>query len=162
MSNYEPKPGDYFTVSTNGPIGFFIQLGTESKDNHSGIYLGNGKIIEATPRRGVIISDISIYKDLVWNRHEGLTDEQRAGIVEEALKFLGAPYSFLAFGVIALRILGVKFLPAYIENILKNAKGVICSELVTTSYRKGANISLSDKPDYFVTPSDLTYRLLYQ
>lgn len=156
----EPKLGSYGIVSTHGLIGFLIQLGTFSKMNHAFIYVGNGQIIEATPRKGVKISPVTNYQNIAWNHQEALTDPQREDIVRTALAHLGDPYFFRTFVVIGLRILRIPT-PKWLTGDLSKSKGVICSELVAKCYRaNGLNI-VKGKPDYFVTPSDLTYRLLY-
>ena len=157
---YQPRVGDYGVVSTKGIVGFFIQLGTFSKENHAFLYVGHDAIIEATPRKGVVISPVTKYSNIVWNRHETLTVEQRKAIVTESLKHLGDPYFFRSFIVIGFRIMGLK-LPRWITGDLSKSKGVICSELVTKCYRAVGITIEGHKPEYFVTPSDLTYRLLY-
>jgi len=63
-----PNVGDYFVVRTNGWAARLIQLGTGSKWNHAGVYLGNNQIVEARPV-GVTLSELSKYdgKPIVWN-----------------------------------------------------------------------------------------------
>ena len=157
----------YGCISTSGLVGFFIQLGTFSKENHSFIYLGKDAdgvdiIIEATPRKGVVISRLDKYDltSIVWNRHEAVTPSQLALIIKVALTHLNDPYFFRSFIVIGLRILGLTRL-TWIAGNLEKAKGVICSELVAICYRAAGIEIEKDKPVYFVTPSDLSFRLLF-
>ena len=75
MSNYQPKPGDYAVVKTNGIIGRLIRIGTTSRWNHAFIYLGNDLIVEARPT-GVTFGKASQYKTLAYNQHEKLTKKQ--------------------------------------------------------------------------------------
>ena len=161
MKPYEPKPGDYGVVSTTGLIGYLIQLGTRSRDNHAFVYVGQGYILEATPKRGVVLSPVTNYKDIVWNRHEELTDAQRKIIVDTADSRIGSPYFFKSFIVIGFRILGIN-LPKFLTGDLSKDKGLICSELVSVCYRAAGIVMDNTKPDYFVTPADLAFRLLYQ
>lgn len=157
---YQPQAGDYGCVQTNGIVGFLIQLGTLTKYNHAFIYLGDGEIIEATPRHGVIISPVTNYKNIAWNMHEPKTDEQREALVVQALTHLGDRYSFLAFLAIAMRILHVRS-PKWLCVHLDKSKNEICSELVARDYRACEFAVEGQRPDYYISPSDLIYRLLY-
>jgi uncharacterized protein YycO len=159
MTTYEPRIGDYGVVKTKGWLGLFIRLGTMSRWNHAFIYIGDGQIIEANPR-GVQIQPLH-YPKVAWNRHDELTDAQRAKIVELAHKTVGRNYSFLTIFLIVLRILGVKLLANL--KLLRNMAekdGYICSELVAECYTD-AGFPVLAKPDYQVVPGDLAERLLY-
>jgi uncharacterized protein YycO len=146
-------------VSTSGWAGFFIQLGTFSKENHAVVYVGDGKIAEATTNHGVVISPVSKYENIIWNRWENLTDGQRTAIVRAVLSHIGDPYAFRAIIIIATRILGAPHWK-WLEFNLAHDKGLICSELVAICYRAAGIDVIPDKPVYFITPSDLLYRLL--
>lgn len=158
---YNPKTGDYGCVKTNGLMAKLIRLGTLSRWNHSFIYIGNGKIIEANPK-GVEISDVSKYPVIAWNQHEVLSDQQRQIIVWKANQIIGKPYGFFVIADLAFRILGLKILAnTRLMKYLSTKNGYICSELVAECYRH-ANIPLFKKADYLVTPGDLAERLIYQ
>lgn len=157
---YEPLPGDYGVCRTHGIVGFLIQLGTLTKYNHAFIYLGDGQIIEATPRRGVIISPVTNYTNIAWNMHEPKTDEQRTELVRTALTHLGDHYSFLAFLAIGMRILHIRS-PKWMKDRLTKSKNEICSELVARDYRACGFFVEGQRPDFYISPSDLIYRLLY-
>ena len=159
---YTPLRGAYGTVSTSGLAGFFIQLGTFSKQNHAFIYIGEGNplgnIIEATPH-GVKYGWTSEYTNILWNKWDELTDAQRDLIVETAKAHLGDPYFWRVIVVIGFRIL---HLPAgWLSWGMKHNKSVICSELVTICYRAAGVNVVPEKPVWLVTPSDLMYRLLF-
>lgn len=158
--NYQPRIGDYGVVRSNGWAARLIQIGTVSRWNHAFIYIGNDEIVEANPR-GVAISTVSKYKEIAWNQHEDLTDNQRKVIVNKAKSFVGSPYGFGAILVIALKILGLRFIPKILSNVAENEKSVICSQLVAWSYSV-AKKKVSDKPHAFTTPGDLAFRLIYQ
>ena len=158
--NYQPRIGDYGVVRSNGWAARLIQIGTVSRWNHAFIYIGNDEIVEANPR-GVAISPVSKYKEIAWNQHEDLTDNQRKIIVNKAKSFVGSPYGFGAILVIALKILGLRFIPKILSNVAENEKSVICSQLVAWSYSV-AKKKVSDKPHAFTTPGDLAFRLIYQ
>ena len=157
---YKPQLGDYGVVQTSGFIGWLIQLGTLTKYNHAFIYVGDDQIIEATPRRGVILSPVSKYENIAWNQHEAKTDAQRDQIVKYALKHLGNRYSFLDYFAIILRILRFEA-PYWLTAHLANTSAVICSELVARVYRACEFSVDGERPDFYITPSDLIYRLLY-
>jgi cell wall-associated NlpC family hydrolase len=158
---YEPKPGDYGVVRTNGWAAKFIQIGTVSRWNHAFIYIGGNQIIEANPT-GVEVSSVGKYKKIAWNQHEGIDDATRGKIVAVAHHFVGQPYGFFDIGNIVLRILGLKFLAnTRILEKLAMSHGLICSELVSLAYRD-AGIDLTGMPDHNVTPGDLAERLIYQ
>ena len=61
---YEPKPGDFGVVKTNGLAARLIQLGTASRWNHAFIYIGGGVIAEARPKEGLVLKSVSQYKKI--------------------------------------------------------------------------------------------------
>jgi len=159
--SYEPRVGDYGVVKTNGFFGKLIRLGTMSRWNHAFIYIGDGKIVEATPR-GVIISPVSKYPLIAWNKHEPLSAPTREAIKANALATVGQSYSFLTIAVLAFRILGIKVLSnSRVMVYMAQKEGYICSEAVEECYDK-ANYVLLNKFDYLVVPGDLAERLVYQ
>lgn len=158
--SYQPQIGDYFVVRTNGFFGWLIRLGTSSPWNHAGVYIGDGKIIEANPK-GVQISPANKYPLMAWNRHEGLTPKQRAGIAIYAESLVGDPYSFLGVARLALRILGFKlFADTKLMRYLSNKREYFCSELVAEAYDKNG-VEMYETPAN-VTPAFLSVRIIYQ
>jgi uncharacterized protein YycO len=158
---YQPAVGDYGVVKTGGFFGKLIRLGTLSRWNHTFIYVGSDKIIEATPR-GVILSPVNNYPEIGWNKHEELTNTQRIQIHDFAMSTLGKPYNFVVIANLMLRILGFKLLAnTRLLHRLSQHDGFICSELVAEAYAK-AGITLIEKPVDQVTPGDLAERLIYQ
>jgi cell wall-associated NlpC family hydrolase len=158
---YQPRPGDYGVVKTNGFFGWLIRLGTFSRWNHCFIYIDKDFIIGADPT-GVKMSPLSNYKNVAWNQHEVLTEDQRKTIVDAAIKAVGVPYGFFTILLLTFRILGLKVLSNLsIVKKLAEKDGFICSELVEDCYAK-AGVTLINKPDYLVVPGDLAERLMYQ
>ena len=82
--NYVPRIGDIGVVRTGGYAARLIQIGTLSRWNHAFIYIGYGNIVEATPR-GVKFGKADQYQNIVWNKHQIISDEDRAFISIEAL-----------------------------------------------------------------------------
>jgi cell wall-associated NlpC family hydrolase len=158
---YNPKPGDYGVVRSNGWAAKLIQIGTISRWNHAFIYIGDKKVIEARPT-GVTITPLSEYTKVAWNQHEEIDNDTRGKIVAAAHHFVGQPYGFLDIINILFRIIGLKALAntKIFEKLAMN-HGLICSELVSLAYRD-AGIDLTGMPDHRVTPGDLAERLIYQ
>jgi uncharacterized protein YycO len=156
---YVPRAGDYGVTRTGGFFGRLIRLGTFSHWNHAFIYLGDGKIIEATPR-GVVVGELSQYSIVVWNRHDDLTDDERAGVVAYAMSRLGEPYGFIDIAVIVLRQLGLKAFSVKISAFLDKRHGVICSQFASLAFR-AIKRALTLKADNLVTPEDLAERVLF-
>lgn len=157
-----PSVGDYFVVKTNGLAGLLIRIGTNSKWNHAGIHIGDGKIIEARPT-GVSISDLSKYDNhpIMWNSKTDtlLTEDQRMHIVNRAKGFVGEPYGVWSIINLSLKILFLGWFPNLKRAEKENS--VICSQLVAWAYSVGG-VKLSRKPHALVTPKDLAYRLTEQ
>lgn len=157
----EPNLGDYFVVRTTGIAARLIQLGTWSKWNHAGIYIGNGQVVEARPT-GVSISPLSKYdnNEIIWNTgHDGsLTTTERKKLVEFALTFVGDGYgvwSIISLGFKCFTF-GIPLIPA--DWLAIREKRVICSQLVAWSYSH-IKIRVSNKKHALVRPKDLALRL---
>jgi uncharacterized protein YycO len=152
---YIPRLGDIGIVKTGGYVGAIIRIETESRFNHAFIYVGNGKIVEATPK-GIIISDVSKYPDIIWNEREVLTQEQREGIAKDALALVGKPYSFITIAIIQIRILGLKnFSNSALMKKLSQKEGYLCSEMCAEIYVNRGKEIYGNKPDYLVVPGDI-------
>jgi len=153
-----PNLGDYFVVRTRGWAGWTIRFGTGSKWNHAGIYIGNGKIVEARPV-GVTISDLSKYDGLpiMWNTDvDTISAENREIIVNRAKTFVGEPYGVWSIIALGFKCIGLNLFPAV--KRAENENQVICSQLVAWAYSVG-HVKLSKKQHALVTPKDLAYRI---
>jgi uncharacterized protein YycO len=159
VDEYVPQAGDYFVCSTGTLSGWFIRLGTFSSKDHAGISLGGDRILEASPAKGVHEGSARQYPQIAWNRHEGLTENERIAIVMIADSYVGLKYNFADIILLAFRQLGLKLLIPFFKKQASSTKAFICSELVAECYRK-AGRPISTKPDYLVTPADLANRLM--
>ena len=158
---YEPRPGDFGVVKTNGIIGRLIRIGTVSRWNHAFIYIGDGVIVEANPT-GVALSPAKKYPQIAWNHHDSIPDSKREKIVDLALSEVGKPYAFIDIAILLLRILGLRFIrPNKFWKKLSVQNGWFCSELVSYCYRS-VGLTLINKKDDLVVPGDLAERLVYQ
>lgn len=150
----EPMLGDYFVVHTTGIPAKLIQIGTRSKWNHAGIYIGNGEIIEARPT-GVKKAPVTKYDGLpiIWSNKD-LTQEQRENIVSFAKKFENDGYGIWSIVALGFKCLtfGIPLIPA--DWMAIREKRVICSQLVAWVYSH-AGIKLTNKPHALVRPKDL-------
>jgi len=116
-------------------------------------------VVSADPS-GVKLEPITNWKNIAWNQHEELDDNQRMMIVNAAREAVGKSYDFFTIADIALRILGLRVLTKGLLAHLAQNKGYICSELVAECYRKGGLVIA--KEDYLATPGDLAERLIWQ
>ena len=156
----EPAIGSYGLVRTKTISAWFIQFGTKSYFDHAFIYLGDGRIAEATPRKGIHIGDVHSYSNIAWNKHEDVSQAQGIAIANAAESLTGQKYLFRAIFAIACKILHIP-LPKKFYGDLELAQGAICSEFVVKARRKAGVPIEGNKPDYLVSPADLANRLLY-
>lgn len=121
---------------------------------HAFIYIGGDQIVEAEPG-GARIADVTEYagRDVLWSSGKVvLSDDERSAVVEAARGFVGVPYSFLDYLLLALKRIHIT-VPILNRRVI-GSKHMICSQLVAQSYSP-AGISLCAVPSYEVTPADL-------
>ncbi|MEK6837250.1 MAG: hypothetical protein AABX69_01245 [Nanoarchaeota archaeon] len=157
---------DIVLVSERGLLHSVNRALQRSKWHHVMLYIGNGRTIEATPKKGAHICDLMYdltekdyfaYKIL---RNKKLTKAQRRGVVKMALKlFLGKRFSWLQYAKIVIgRTLhwkkddnkSIVCKPGH-----KCSTGsVACSNMVAMAYYE-AGFPISDRymPEY-VVPKD--------
>lgn len=137
-----PQPGDYgcvsipwlkkhifsFTIPVPNVIGYLIRLGTWSRYDHSFVYVGSGKIVEAQPQ-GAVLSDLSKYAGdaIIWSA-DNIPPAQRKKIVNWALTLRRTPYGYLDILYLGLATLGLKF--NWILRRVERQDRLICSQLV--------------------------------
>ena len=163
------QPGDYacvsipwlkkrifgHTIPVPNVIGYLIRLATWSRYDHSFIYVGSGKIVEAQPQ-GAVLSDLDKYtRDaLIWSA-DNISPAQRKKIVNWALTLRGTPYGYLDIVYLGLATLGLKF--NWILRRVEREDRLICSQLVAVS---GENAKVDawlcgKKNACLVTPANL-------
>jgi uncharacterized protein YycO len=155
-----PIAGDFGLVPIKGTTGFLIRVGQWLNGDgfknyeHAFVYIGDDKIVEAEPG-GARVADLSEYdgRSVLWSTDKvQLTDEQRTAVVGAAQGFVGVPYSFLDYLLLALKRLHIS-VPILNKRVLES-KHLICSQLVAEAEAVGG-ILLTSKPAYTVTPADL-------
>lgn len=176
------KPGDFFLVSFDGPnpnltdvpywlshggairIGQYLDGGGFAQFEHAAIYVGGGKVIQAS-NNGVNLSDIrTAHKsnnDLTfWS--SGLinpTDAQRAAIVKAAHGYIGTPYSWVDYAAIAAHHLDILGADKALKDYVASSKHMICSQLVDQCEADAGVHLFDNRWAGYVTPADL-YNLL--
>jgi len=91
------RQGDIILASPRtlklSPVNLMYRLLLRARYVHSMLYLGDGKIIHTTTKRGVLISHVprKIFKKAHYNvfRIKHLSREQRERVIQEALKLRG-------------------------------------------------------------------------
>ena len=166
MNDYKPRIGNYGTLQTKTWTSYWIQIGTDCKDDHvvmyAGVQDGVEMILEAKPSKGVCLSPMSNYAgiEIAWNRHEEFTDAAGERMLAFGMTHLKAKYSFGAIALNVLRILHVTSERFLAKRMLKSSR-YICSSFQAICYRS-EGIMISDLPVWLITPATFTYRTLYQ
>ena len=166
MITFTPQIGMYGTLQTKTWTSYWIQLGTDCKEDHAVMYAGfiGGieMVLEAKPSKGVCLSPLSNYDGIpiAWNRHEDLSNGVGERIFAFGLTHLNNGYSYLAILLNALRILHVTN-DRFMSKRMKKAVNDMCSGFITICYRSEGRM-IDDLPPWLWTPATLTYRTLYQ
>ncbi|MBI2144562.1 hypothetical protein HYU17_05455 [Candidatus Woesearchaeota archaeon] len=157
---------DVILVSEKGLLHSINRALQGSKWHHVMLYMGQGRTIEATPKKGCHICDLMYdltekdyfaYKIL---RNKRLTNPQRKKVISTALRlFLGKPFSWIQYlRIVFGRVLhwngeGNKSLVC-MPGHKCNAHSVACSNMVAMAfYEAGFPVSDRHMPEY-VVPKD--------
>lgn len=147
----EPQLGAFFVQRGYGTFGAVIRFVTRSDVNHAGIYVGDGKIVEALSD-GMVVSPVPT-DGVTWSRMV-LTDKQRRCIVDEAYKLVGIPYGWLDVFCIGLLQYGVR-LPSVYRRV-RRQEYLFCSQAVDRAYLlAGVHLFNDGRASQDVTPGDL-------
>jgi len=171
--SYQPRIGEIGLVKTTGTFARIINFGTQSRWNHSIIYVGHracdkncslygckGKIVEANPK-GVQLSLIEKYPTVAWSKHIKFTKMQGVIAADHAISLIGKPYNFFDIAQLAFRILGAKLLTkGFLTKMGSNTFGYICSELTSECWSK-ASIPFILKAIELVSPGDQAEFFIY-
>lgn len=194
ISESDLRPGDIFVTPTYGSgfdrfVGASIRYLTATKDeygiwhdakgNHAGIYVGDGKIVEAEPGGARLSPVTNVLRNAYWSVNglqmrridgtmtpiEPLSEIERSTLVDEACKLLGIPYGFLDIAAIAVaqRRVGGFVNPAkslhdqpwWVRRI-ESQHTLICSQLVDLAYHNaGIHLFEDNRIPGLVSPNDL-------
>jgi uncharacterized protein YycO len=135
------RPGDFGLVPMGGETGKVIRVlqyldGTGFANyEHAFLYIGNGEIIEATPK-GALRLPCHYGNNVYWS--SGIinpTPLERTDIVDAGISFVGTPYSFVDYASLVAKRLHI---PAIgLDDYIASTGHMICSQLVAASYDKG-------------------------
>lgn len=155
-------PADILLVSEKGLKHSINRMLGRSKWHHIMLYIGKGKVVEVTPRKGCHISKLDLTRDCYIEyralRHKKISGTEKKRIVATAVKlFLGQKFSWRQLTKVFFRRLvelkgnrSNSSKPDY----RKKANCLICSNLAAMTYRAaGRSISERWAHDY-VMPRD--------
>ena len=78
---YDCQAKGKITSGIKLPVGAWVYTGTENSHGHIGIYVGNGKTLEAQgTKAGVVLSDLSLKKWTYWGLGKGMTFDFIPGV----------------------------------------------------------------------------------
>jgi cell wall-associated NlpC family hydrolase len=155
------KPGDYGLSHSESTAGRWIRIGQILNGSgfadyeHAFVYVGDGKIVEATGNGAVLVPYHYAPKDVYWSSDKiPLTDEQRTKIVNAAKSYVGVPYSPEDYFALALRRFHI---PApHLRQYISDTRHMICSQLVDKCYEDaGVHLFNDGRWNGYVTPGDL-------
>ncbi|MBI2141705.1 hypothetical protein HYU16_04765 [Candidatus Woesearchaeota archaeon] len=154
--------GDILVVSERGLKHAVNRFFGRSKWHHVMLYIGKGKVLEVTPRKGCHISKLDLargsYKAYKAVRCRKLAAETRRKIAAAAVKlFLGKKFDWKQLvKVFSRRLLDWKGNKSRVEKhgYGNDIKGLICSNLVAITYHMtGHAIGSKWAPEY-IMPRD--------
>ncbi|MCY0926247.1 hypothetical protein OTB20_08510 [Streptomyces sp. H27-H1] len=154
------EPGDFALTKIRGMAGAFVSagqwlIGDAAPVHHAFVYVGDGLVVQGMPGGAELIrlEDASPVVEWSTGRFD-LTDWQRDVIVDEALRLVGTPYSFLDYASIALAHYDVR--PRVLRDFVASTGHMICSQLVDEVYRRaGVHFFDDGRLPGDVTPGDL-------
>ncbi len=155
-------PADILLVSEKGLKHSINRAFGRSRWHHIMLYIGKGRALEVTPRKGCHISNIDLARECYIEyrilRHKKISGAEKKKIVATAIKlFLGKKFSKRQLAkVFFRRLLELKGNrgKASKTGYMPNVNSLICSNLVAITYHM-AGCSISDRwaPEY-VMPRD--------
>lgn len=167
-----PQPGDFMVCAhTGGSLAAriesgIIRWGTDAPVSHAAVYVGDGMIVQAEPG-GADRVPVSLHPNAVWSTDAAITQPtaaQRATIVKTALAMMGVPYGWLDIVAIAVaqrragRVVDptvpLDHQPWWVRRLMSGGR-VICSQLVTISWRAAGIPLCAPQPAGLVSPGDL-------
>ncbi len=158
------EPGDILLVSEKGIKHTLNRMLGRSKWHHVMLFIGQGKVLEVTPKKGCHISSLDLDKKSFIGykaiRNKALSASEKENLVAKAIKtYHGKNFSWLQLmraslrRVIDLKSNGVRKLKPD-PSINHNSERMICSNTIAMVYhRAGHLISERHKPEH-IMPRD--------
>jgi len=160
-----PKPGDFFLARASR-WWLRTSLGWACRTDlvHSGIYIGNGKTVEASVRfkGGARVCDVTDLHEPQWSTLE-IPVVQRIAIIRAARDMVGRPFpSGLAMAVGILRrhrgdiTAPYADQPWWVRTLLNGEHTAYCLQVPYYAYRAaGIDLLPDGRPEGLVRPADL-------
>lgn len=158
------RTGDIIASRGSNFIGGAIRYITKAPVDHVGIVIrvdGTDKehvmVAEATPH-GVRIHPYNYYyiqsSCMVGRVFTELGKDQRDGLRQESLRYLGVPYEWSLYPVIVWHLLTIgRHVPE--NDISEDTRKFICSEYVPLIYYRALKVKLVNKAFKYTTPGDI-------
>lgn len=156
------KPGDFLLVTDKSFISKLIRWVTKGEWSHVAIVWKDQTLIEAVLGKGVRHFDAGNYindPDTITclYRIKGITDQQAAMIVKEAVRNLDTPYDLIGQIGVLIRAFceqrGISFIKFWGRNKAENPLANWCSELASRCALK-SGYRVSEKDPSYVVPQD--------
>lgn len=155
MSIGDALVGRFVVFHGSAFVSRLIQYGTSSRDNHTGILLGDGTLVEALGA-GVARNPLKDYSSKEMSvSHMELNPVVASGIASFALAQVGKPYNYPGIAAIALDQLGIK--PQWMDDWAAHDGRWFCSQLVAAAYASQGIQLVEGKEPWQVSPGDLGY-----
>jgi hypothetical protein len=160
------QPGDVVLVTGNNLAAWLIRTAQErggfhpdhARWTHAALYIGNGLIVEATPRGGVSVGqfvDMTFSREILVRRRLAaqppFATEQRLLVAIQALTGLRAGYSLTSVPSLAWQAMrGVLWRTSHVRGV------TICSTVVRDAYTTAPHIDLVPGQTGVIWPADLS------
>jgi uncharacterized protein YycO len=142
-------------------VGELIRHATESWAGHSGVYVGQGIIVEGAPPC-TRLAPATSHPDAIWNLREELTKPQRDAIVARAHALVGDPYDWPSYIGFALEVMGLRT-GKELAPVFRKDTWRVCSADVADCYAAaGIDLTAGLKVPNLVSPADLYNRIAAQ
>lgn len=152
------KEADVVLVSEKGLKHAINRTLARSRWHHIMLYIGEGKALEVTPRKGGHISPIDFTKDcyIAYRviRNRKMTDEERRLLAKGAVdRFLGSRFDWAHLIKVMLRRSLYWKMPRG-QDYKPNGKKVICSNMVAMIYHAAGHAITEKHLAEYVLPRD--------
>lgn len=137
----DPHYGQIFLQT--GPVThlqWFVCAFTRSPAFHTGMGIGNGLVISATPQ-GVRIEPEEHYPGAIWSQFP-LHEVQADGAVEWVRLREGRPYNWIDDALIGIEAVTSFRFPRWFANHWAKDRFYQCAQLVDAAYRHGADYAI--------------------
>ena len=126
-----PQPGDYGVQRNRGLAAWAIRVATRSKFSHAFVVVRDGYVVEARGN-GAVRRPLGDRDSIYSSDAIKLSASDRNGIVGNAERLVGTPYSWLDIVSIGLLQYGIR--PKWVRDRVERTDQLICSQLVDLAF----------------------------